>query len=166
MIFDGNWFRHDRVAIEDGVGARRHGDLAELAAGRAVELHVPPRLRRIELRWRDGAERHLELPDQPELRHLLHPGTDATLGGAVPTYRDQHMTTDPGRDSGSGALDRGHTACAAERRGGGEAEIADAEIGDELLGNDSTPVGDHSVDVGGTEPRVLDRPERRFELQR
>jgi hypothetical protein len=60
-----------------------------------------------------------------------------------------------------------NAASAAERRDGGEFEIGDRQIGDEILGGGGP--GAHrnhdAVDIGGRQPCVCDRLQRRFQLQ-
>ena len=54
----------------------------------------------------------------------------------------------PALDDGERALDRRDRRGAAHRRGGGKAQVLDAEIGDEVLGHRAVAVGDQTVDVG------------------
>ena len=76
MVLDRDGRGHDGVAVERRVPAGRHRDLAELATGGPVELHVPACHRRVELRRSDRPHRHLELADDAELRHLADAGAD------------------------------------------------------------------------------------------
>jgi hypothetical protein len=165
VILDADRRRHGGVTVERGVGARGHRDLGELAARRAVALHVAARHGRIELRRCDGTERHLELADDAELRHLLHAAADAALRIAVAPHRDQHVVADAGRDGGTCRLDGGDAACPAERRDGREAQ-GDAEIGDVVLGDHrGERIGDDAVDVLGAKPGIGDGREGGLELQ-
>ena len=166
MILEGDRLRHHRVAVEPGVAAGRHRDLAELARGRAVELHVPPRHRRIELGGRNGADGHLELADHPELRHLPDSRSDPALGGPVASERDQDVPADAGAEDGDRTLHGRDRARAAHRRRRGEAEVGNAEVRDEVLGHDPAGgVRDDPVDVFGSEPGVGDGGQRRFHLE-
>ena len=141
------------------------GDLGELAAGGAVQLHVAARHRGVELGWGDGTGRHLELADHVELRHLRDARADAAAGIAGAAEREQHMVADAGSDRGDGALDGGDRAGPAHRRGGGEAQVGDAEIGDEVLGDRAGGVGDDAVDVARAQSGVGDGVQRGFQLQ-
>jgi hypothetical protein len=126
---------------------------------------MPARHHGIELRRGDRARRHLELADDAELRHLLHPGADAPAREAGAAEGDQHMVADAGIDDRQRALDRGDGRGAAHRRGGREAQVLDAEIGDEVLGDRAVAVGDHAVDVAGLQAGILDGVQRRLQLQ-
>jgi hypothetical protein len=97
---------------------------------------VPPRHRRVELGGCEGADGHLELTDHAELRRLPDPRPDAALRGAVASQRDQDVTADPRADRGHRTLDGRHAARAAHRRRRREAEVGDAEVRDEVLGDD------------------------------
>ena len=148
------------------MAARRHGDLGELARRGAVEFHVPARHHRVELRRSDRTGRHLELADQAELRHLLHARADPAAGVAGAAERQQHMVADAGADRGDGALDRGDRAGASHRRGRRKAQVGNAEIGDEVLGHRAAlAIRDHAIDVGRLEAGILDRAQRRLELE-
>jgi hypothetical protein len=129
--------------------------------------HVPPRHRGVELGGREGPHRHLELGDHAELRELPQPRPDAALRGAVASERDQDVPADAGADGGDRALDGRHAAGAAHRRRRREAKVGDAEVGDEVLGDDpARRVGDDAVDVPGREPGVGDGRQRGLHLER
>ena len=83
--------------------AGRHRDLAELAAGGPVELHVTTGHGRVELHRGERAHRHLELADDAELRHLADAGADPAARGPVAAERDEDVTADAGRDHRQGA---------------------------------------------------------------
>ena len=103
MILDRDRLGHHGVAVEAGVVARGDRDLAELTARRAVKLHVPTRHRGIELRRRDRPDRHLELADELELRHLLHTCADPSGRGAIAPDRQQDVIAEAGADRESAA---------------------------------------------------------------
>ena len=118
MIFQAQRLGHDGIAVEDRVMPGGHRDFAELAAGRAIQLHVPARHRRVELRRRNRAERHLIFADKLELRHLVHACADAPAGSAVASDRNEYMTAKAGAYRKQGALHGRNAARAAKRRGG------------------------------------------------
>ena len=59
-----------------------------------------------------------------------------------------------------------HWIEAPHRRGRRKAEVGNAEIGDEVLGHRAAlAIGNHAIDVGRLEARILDRAQRRLKLE-
>ena len=167
MVLDRDGRGHDGVAVERRVPAGRHGDLAELATGGPVELHVTTGHGRVELHRRERPHRHLELADDAELRHLADAGADPAARGPVAAERDQDVTADAGRDHRQGALHGGDRAGAAHGGGRREPEVGNAEVGDEVLRDHAAGrVGDDAVDVRRRQPGIGDRRERGLHLER
>ncbi len=167
MVLERHGRGHDGVAVERRVPAGRHGDLAELATGGPVELHVTAGHWRVELRRSDRPHRHLELADDAELRHLADTGADPAARGAVAAERDQDVTADAAHDHRDRALHGGDRAGAAHGGGRREAEVRNAEVGDEVLRHHAArSVDDDSVDVRRRQSGIGDGLERGLHLER
>ena len=166
MLLDRERFVHHHVAVQDGVLARDHGNLGEVARRGAVELHVAARALGIELGRREHADRRLELGGQGELRELLQAGADPGARVAGAADRDQHVLAHAGGDGHGRGLDGGHAGGATHRHEHRELEVGQAEIGDKILGDAAAREIRHdAVDVARAKAGIGDGGQARLELQ-
>ncbi len=155
---------HEGALVELRVRAEGHRDLSGVGVERAVQLLVPHRDPRIELRGGTRAVRQVEVEDDVADRAAVEttPRTRDSFAGpegrvAVPTHDDEHVLGDARRDRERGVLQRRGRARATHVHGRGEAQGVDAEVGGELLARGVSRGRNDAVDVGRSEARVGDR---------